>query len=80
MQKIKDLLVRFRDLKIPNEEIRNKISVVVEEVSGIKLDIKSITVKDKVAYVSAGAMIKSEIFMNKKKIIEGLNGEIVNIR
>ncbi|MDO8493302.1 MAG: hypothetical protein Q7S19_02045 [bacterium] len=80
MQKINGYLERFKRLTIPNEEVRKKLLGIIEEVVGVQIEIKDILIKNKIAHIKTGAMVKSEIFLNKRSILDRLIGEITDIK
>lgn len=78
MNPITSLLERIRSITPPDETIRQRIVSIVEDVLRFKLDKKDIVIRNLVVYIKTPPVIRSEIFMNKKFILESLKQEFGN--
>lgn len=75
MQNISNLLERFKKIKIPNETVRKEILEIIKYTTGADVDFKNISVKEGIVYIKLAGAAKSEIFLNKKKILERIKSE-----
>ncbi len=85
MQKITNFLQRFKGIALPNERERTAILTVIKKEVGIDLNLKDITVRNSIAYIKATGIARSEIFLNKRKILSELEkvilpGKVIEIR
>lgn len=69
MDRVGNYLEKFKKLAAPHEEVRKILSQAIEGVAGIKIEARDISVRGTVAYIGVAAALKSEIFLNKKKIL-----------
>ncbi len=69
MKKIEALLGRFKDLDIPDKEVRMEVSAALLKIINTEIDIKNISIKRRIAYIKSDSSLRSEIFMNKNKIL-----------
>ncbi len=69
MQKINDLLGKYKKLAIPNEDLRKKISDIIFEELKLEIDFKNVSIKNSIAYIKCESIERSEIFLKKKKIL-----------
>ena len=67
---IKDYLKRFENFLPPETRMRRGIVSAVKDSIGIELDPKSVSVRGKVIFINAPSIIKSEIAMKQKKIMD----------
>lgn len=79
MENIKNLLERINTIKPPDFNIRESARDSIKEVLGEDVDIKGISVKGRSVHVEGGASFKSEVFLNKRKIVEKLKEKLPNI-
>lgn len=70
MLNIKDFLVKFKTLTIPQETARNIISAAILKKTGKKIDIGAISIKNNIAYIKTTPLFKNEIFLLRKDILE----------
>ncbi len=77
MQKITNFLQRFKEIALPNERERVAVKGVVQSELGIDLSIKDITIRNSVAYINGTGVTRSEIFLNKRKILSELEKVIL---
>ena len=85
MEKISSYLEKFKKLALPNETVRRSIAQIIQEELKEPLEIKDISVNKNIAYIRGGSVLKSEIFLKKRKIlnkIEEVTGkkDILDIR
>lgn len=72
MEKIGNLLGRFKNIGIPNETARNYVAEAIYSELGEKIDFKNISIRNGVAYVKCDSSAKSEIFIQKEKILKAI--------
>ncbi len=70
MEKIGSFLERFKDIAIPDEAIRNNLSDIILSLTGEKINFRNISIKDGVARIVCSPSIKSEIFIQKARILK----------
>jgi len=75
LSNINNFLQRFKNLKEPDIEIRNTTSLVLEEKTQTKIDIKNIFYNKKtgVLLIKTTPLNKNIIFLMKEKIISNIN-------
>ena len=76
MKKLRLLLGRFLDITPPNHAVRNAVVDVVRVKINIVLDRSDISVREGVVYIKARPIIKSEILLRKKEILDGVKNKI----
>lgn len=72
MENIAKFLEKFMGLAAPNEKPRRMIVEVIENLLGSKLEMKDVSIKENIAYIKGGSHLRSEIFLNKEKILEAI--------
>lgn len=65
-------LEKFRTMSNSKIFLRKSVEEAIREVCGIDIEIKKIEVKDYVARINEKPIIKTQIFLKKSKILEGL--------
>ena len=76
MKKLQLLLDRFLNITPPNHAVRNAVVDVVRVKINIVLDRSDISVREGVVYIKARPIIKSEILLRKKEILDGVKNKI----
>ncbi|MCH7529672.1 hypothetical protein IIB50_00950 [Patescibacteria group bacterium] len=76
MFNIATYLTKFKNIIPPNAFIKEECSKVVNDELGVELSGDEINVQRGVVYIKANQIIKSEILLNKNKILERLNLEL----
>lgn len=70
MPEIKDLLESFKEILLGEELRKEKISLVIENISKIKIETKDIEIKNSVVILNIKPIFKNEIFLKKERILE----------
>ena len=73
-----DLIDRYlknKNITPPDETIRKAFVEIVKKRLKIILEFKDITIRNFVVYIKTSPTIKSEIFMNKRGVLEELKQE-----
>lgn len=61
---------RFKNISLPNEEVRKATANAIEKEIGITVDISKIRVVQNSLKIEVTPLIKSEIFLKKERILE----------
>jgi hypothetical protein len=77
--RIGGFLEKFKKILFQKEEILFVIVKTISKHTSIILDVKKIKIKNAIIYIEAKPIQKSEIFMNKNKILEDLKQEVQNL-
>jgi len=72
-KQIRSLFKKFDSLRPPNEFLKTKIIVLIEEEIGILLKKEDISVAREIVYIKANQALKNEIFLKKEFFLEKLN-------
>jgi len=70
---IKDYLKKFEGFLPPETRIKRTISGILQEVIGVEIGSKSISIKGKSLFINAPSVIKSEIAMKQSKIMKRIH-------
>ncbi len=73
MNNLEGFLKKFRLIVGARESERSAVSDVLTSVLGVKLSEDSIVIKNKTISINCSPIIKSQIFLNKSKILAELN-------
>ncbi|MBU3925585.1 DUF721 domain-containing protein [Patescibacteria group bacterium] len=74
---ISDYLSRFRNLKAPEDFLKEKISSVINDVLKIIIKLEEIEVRNAVIFIKTkNPALKNTIFLNKEKILEKLSQKL----
>ncbi len=73
---ISKLLENFKKITPPDYYIKNSVASVIKDVSGFNLNKKNISYRNGIVYIKTKQSYKSEIFINKQKIISILKEKI----
>jgi hypothetical protein len=73
MNSISNFFSKFLKLQQDSEEIKNKIINVLKSISGINLDKEKISFKEGIVSINCSPLERTQIYMNKEKILESLN-------
>jgi hypothetical protein len=79
MQGISQFFDRFRNVALKEIRKREIISKAVSSVLKKSIDSKDIDIKNGVITIKGGGMLKSEIFLKKKLIIDQISKEGIKI-
>jgi len=69
MKNLSNYLGKFKNIKPPKRSILNKFIEVVYEVCGIQLKNFEVGIQNHIIFVTTNPTVKSEIVLNKGKII-----------
>lgn len=73
LSNIQDFLAKYRVLLTAQDGNRKDICRLIKESSGILLSEKDITVRKGEVVVQGDSVMKNELFLHKKHILEALN-------
>jgi hypothetical protein len=79
MKTINLLLQRFKNISPPDDSVRKKFKEIVFKKYGFELNIKKIKVQNNIIYFAAPSVLKQEVILDKRNIINQLN-KILNIK
>ncbi len=74
MQILSSFLEKFKNLKDPKQD-RVDIACIISSVIGEEISESLVNEKNGVVFLQISPMLKTQIFMNKEKILEILNTE-----
>ncbi|MEI8338132.1 MAG: hypothetical protein WCF92_03230 [bacterium] len=74
MQLISSFLEKFKNLKDPKQD-RTDIASIISGVIGEEINESLVNEKNGIIFLQISPMLKTQIFMNKEKIIQILNSE-----
>lgn len=72
MVEIKDLLVRFQNILLSEEDKRISIREAILEATQIQIKKEDIKIKNNIIYLNIKPIYKSEIYLNREKIFNKL--------
>jgi hypothetical protein len=75
MQKISEFLEKFKTFGVKEREEKEKIIKIIEEFAKVTLNNKSFDFKDNKIILKLSGTPKTEIILNKNKILVALNKE-----
>lgn len=75
---IKKYLEKFKVLVSKREDVYLLISDVIFENIKKRIEVKNINIKGVFLYLSVSPLVKSEILIKKKEILDTLNSKIEN--
>ena len=73
MFSIKDLLIRYQHITLPDEVVRREAQSIIKELTNIDLDIKHLKIVRGELVVEAPAVVRSVIYIKQHKITQALN-------
>jgi len=76
MKTLKNLLSRYSHIQAPNATIKKAFIKVVEEVIGIPIALTQVEIHKKTARLSAPSVVKNEIRLHQKEILEKVSVEV----
>ncbi len=76
MFNIEDFLIKFKNIKPPNDTTRGYVSDVIFDTLNIKIEKVNIKINNNSIYIKTSHIIKNEIFLNKQKILNELNNKL----
>ena len=78
MQILSSFLEKFKNLKDPKQD-RVDLSDIISSLVGEEINESLINEKNGIIFLQISPMLKTQIFLNKQKIIEILNKEKPNL-
>ncbi len=66
---ISTLLGRYKDILVGDDEKKKRCSALIQESSGLHIDVKDISFKKNTVVIRANTVVKNELFMHKTRII-----------
>jgi len=72
MEQISFFLAKFKNLGLGDAAAKAAFTEVVEKILGVKLEPRSVNLKDGTFFVNANSAIKSELFLKRTKILADL--------
>lgn len=79
MKEISSFFDKFRNSALKELNKREIIASSLYKIAKIKLDIKDIDIKNGILVIKGSQMVKSEIFLKKKMIIDLINKNNIKI-
>jgi hypothetical protein len=76
MRTILSFLEKYKLFTPPDISLRKTVVEIIRDITGISLSVKNISVRNKIVYISASPLYKSEIFIKKEKIIDLLKEKV----
>jgi len=78
VKKLHTLLGKFTSITPPDPAVRIATVAAVKQITGVTLALSSVEVRKGIIYIKTKALVKSEILLHKKEILEVVRGEIVS--
>ncbi|MBI2099772.1 MAG: hypothetical protein HYT48_00320 [Candidatus Vogelbacteria bacterium] len=79
MKEVGLFLGKFRDLKVADADLKQDLSDIIFNQLGIKLKPSDFNLSGDVVYLQAAPIIKSEILINRVKILAALGRKLEKI-
>lgn len=76
---IKDYLNKFKIILKEKDDFYDSIIEIINNVINIKINKNNIKIKNNFIFIKSSPIIKSEIFINKDKILSLLKEKNINI-
>ncbi len=76
MNNILDSLNKFKELLNAPKIKKQKILEIINKESNLNLTEENITIDKRIIYIKGSPILKNNIFMKKKGILESLKGEM----
>ena len=80
MEHISFFLKKFSGLGMEQVLVKEEVCKIVEELCGIKLSTKDVSYKDGEVVVNGSKMLKSELFIRRGEILEGLEKNLNKLK
>jgi len=72
MFNIGDYLSKFKNITPPDKFVKDELVAVVKDVVGVEIEKDDIDVRNGTVFLSVDPIIKNEIFLRKKEVLESL--------
>ena len=76
MFNISSYLEKFKHLEPQGDSVKNVAQSVIFELIGVKIEKKEMNVKEGVLFLSIPSVVKNEVYMNKRAILEKINNNL----
>lgn len=76
MFNISDYLSKFKNITPPDKFVKDELVSVVKDVAGIDIEKENIDVRNGTVFISTDPLIKNEIFLRKKEVLESLREKL----
>lgn len=76
MKTLTNLLEKYKNIQAPNATVKKTFITVVEEMLDIELEPSQIKVTNKTIVLSTPSVVKSEIRLHQKDILDKLTTEL----
>lgn len=80
MNNIGGFFDKFKNLALLEMRKREKIIEAIWKSTGHKIEARDISIRDGVVNIKTSAMLKSEIFLKKTKILEYINQNLPELK
>jgi hypothetical protein len=77
---INNFLDKFKNLIFQDSITKDIIKKYVKTHTSFELDLNSISHKNGIIFIKGSPILRNEIFLKKKIILENINKEILNIK
>ena len=67
---------KFKNTALKEMRIRQTIADSIEKNAGVKIDLKEISLKDKIIRINASPAAKNHIFMKKEAILASVKNDL----
>jgi hypothetical protein len=75
MKTLHNLLQRYANIQPPDATLKKVFVSTVEDVVGVTIEVTQISIHKKTARINAPSVVKNEIRLNQKKILERVSSE-----
>lgn len=79
---LSELLGKFKNLGLGERQTKDALIEAIQEIVGVSISRKDVSLSGKTAYIKTGSVMKSEIFLRKEEILKKMkekSGGILNI-
>lgn len=76
MFNISQFLEKFKNITPPDKFVKEIFISVVKDTSGIALEAGDLDVRNGVIFISTNPIVKNEIFLKKREILQNLSKEL----
>lgn len=73
MFNISSYLDKFKNIGLKEILLKENIVKTIKEKIGVEISVKDITLKNNVITIKMSPLLRSEVFMKKKKILDEIN-------
>ena len=73
-----NFLDKFKKLVFQKEELKNIVIKIISEEISHQVESESVKIKNGIIYIQGSPILRSEIMMNKKQILDKLKNNLPN--